>query len=228
MSAFIHEINGLVGTAEAVDHALRRLRRARGAGAPKAREQAELLNALGRVVSDLRRNLERQASYLVDVVTPDARRRRSKQKYAERFDAAARLVANVADAAGILIENGIPGTLQSPPMFPAELTVVFSNLLTNAVKAAGKGGRVRAAATRSDGKVEIRFENTGVAVDLQDAERWFDPFESTTAKVDAVLGQGMGLGLPITRSVLAEYGASIRFVRPRAGFASAIEIVVPT
>ena len=227
MAAFVHEINGLVGTAEAVDHALRRLRGARGAGTTKVREQTQLLNALGGVVADLRRNLERQASYLIDVVTPDARRRRSKQGFAERFDAAARLVANVADAAGIKIENGIPATIQSPPMFPAELTTVFSNLLTNAVKAAGKNGRVRATATRSSGRVEVRLENTGISVDLKEAERWFEAFESTTVKVNTVLGQGMGLGLPITRSVLAEYGASIRFVEPSSGFASAIEIVVP-
>jgi signal transduction histidine kinase len=227
MAAFVHEINGLVGTAEAVDHALRRLGTSQRAPAMKAREQKALLGQLRGVVGDLRRNLERQASYLTDVVTPDARRRRTKQRFAERFDSAARLVATAAQMAGIAIENGIPATLLSPPMFPAEMTTVFSNLLTNAVKASHRGGRIRATGARKPGGISVRIENTGKEVNLDDSERWFEPFESTTTKVDAVLGQGMGLGLPITRSVLAEYGASIRFVPPSTGFSTAVEIVFP-
>jgi C4-dicarboxylate-specific signal transduction histidine kinase len=71
------------------------------------------------------------------------------------------------------------------------------------------------------------LENTGVAINIAEAERWFKPFESTTVEVDPVLGQGMGLGLPITRSMLEEYGAEIRFVQPSRGFATAVEIIFP-
>jgi signal transduction histidine kinase len=96
------------------------------------------------------------------------------------------------------------------------------------VKAAGLKGTIRASARkRSDGTVNLRVENTGVAVKLRDRERFFQPFESTTAKIDTVLGQGMGLGLTITRTMLEEYGATIRFVEPMSGFATAIEIVFP-
>ena len=38
----------------------------------------------------------------------------------------------------------------------------------------------------------------GLAVDLDEAERWFKPFESTTVQTDPVLGQGMGMGLIAT------------------------------
>ena len=34
-----------------------------------------------------------------------------------------------------------------------------------------------------------------------------------------VLGQGMGLGLAITRAMLDEYGAPVRFAKPSHGFA---------
>jgi C4-dicarboxylate-specific signal transduction histidine kinase len=46
-------------------------------------------------------------------------------------------------------------------------------------------------------------------------------------QLDPVLGQGMGLGLGITRDLLSEVGATIAFVRPRKGAASAHEIVFP-
>ncbi len=113
-------------------------------------------------------------------------------------------------------------------MFQAELVAVYSNLLTNAVKAAGRDGRIRAWGRELENrKVRLVIENTGVAVDPEKGEKWFRPFRSTTASVDPVLGQGMGLGLPITRNLLEEYGATIRFARPSRGFQTAVEIVLP-
>jgi signal transduction histidine kinase len=138
-----------------------------------------------------------------------------------------KLVAFAADKRNIKIINQLTDDLRSPPMFPAELTAVFSNLLTNAIKAAGRKGRVRASGREVRDRLVLRVENTGKAVRPRDFERWFQPFESSSANVDPVLGQGMGLGLPITRSMLEEYGAAIKFVPPSSGFATAIEIVFP-
>jgi signal transduction histidine kinase len=113
-------------------------------------------------------------------------------------------------------------------MFRAEIMAILTNLLTNAVKAAGTNGFVRASAHLSeDGLLRLRLENTGAAVDPADGERWFRPFESTTVQLDPVLGQGMGLGLGITRDLLAEVGASIAFVRPRKGAKTAVEMIFP-
>jgi signal transduction histidine kinase len=225
MSAFVHEINSLLGTATAVEVAIDRVIRE----AQLPQESRRKLSGIALAVSELRRSVERQASYLTDVVAADARRRRSRQRLAERFDAAVKLVQTPADRKGITIQNNIPDDLRSPPMFPAEVTVVFSNLLTNAVKAAGKNGRVRATGRASaDGRTMIRIENTGKAVNPEKGERWFRPFESTTIQTtDPVLGQGMGMGLTLTRNLLEEYGASISFVEPRHGFATAIEICFP-
>jgi len=224
MAAFIHEINALLRIAESVEGALERLRDEKDLPSKTRRALSSLL----RTVGDLRRRLERQASYLVDVVTPDARRRRSRQSLAERLDAGSRLVQHLIDDRNITLSNDIPPDLKSPPMFPAELSTVFSNLLTNAVKAAGIGGKIRASGrAKNDQSLSVVIENTGTAVNLRDAERWFKPFESTTTSVDPVLGQGMGLGLPITRKMLEQYGADIRFAKPSHGFATAIEIVFP-
>ena len=224
MAAFIHEINGLLRMTQAIDAALSRMRKESSLPRATRRELAKLHGGVGQ----LQRSLERHASYLIDVVTPDSRRRRVRQSLAERFDAGKRLVDYMAEKRRIKIINEIPPDLKSPPMFPAELTAVFSNLLTNAVKAAGPEGTIRAvAARRPDGTIALVIQNTGAAVDLAESERWFKPFESTTTAVDPILGQGMGLGLPITRSMLEEYGAEITFVHPAPGYATAVEVVFP-
>ena len=112
-------------------------------------------------------------------------------------------------------------------MFPAELTTIFANLLTNAVKGAWQDGDIVASAENSEGALRVRVQNTGVSVDLEDAERWFEPFQSTTQEVNPELGQGMGLGLTITRRVLDYYGVTIRFVEPDPAFSTAIEMSFP-
>lgn len=221
MSAFVHEINGLLGSAQAVEQAIHRM----SADLELPRAARARIRELQQAIGDLRRSVERQAAYLTDVISPDARRRRSRQKLAERFAVGARIVEHEASRRDISIFNEIPEDVKSPPMFPAELTLIFSNLLSNAVKAAGKGGRIRATARTGEDGVILRVENTGVGVDPQDGERWFRPFESTTVQTDPVLGQGMGMGLPITRNILEQYGATIAFARAGRGYSSALEIL---
>jgi signal transduction histidine kinase len=221
MASFVHEVNGLLGSAIAIEDTANNLRNRRELSREARIELASLASAIG----DMRRIVERQASYLTDVTSPDARRRRTRQSLAQRFDSGARIVWPAAERRSIRIDNEIPPDLLSPPMFPAETTLVFSNISSNAIKAAGEGGRIRAAAHREqDGTIRLRVENTGKRVKLAEAERWFRPFESTTTEIDPILGQGMGMGLPITRRILEERGADIRFVEPEPGFATALQI----
>lgn len=223
LAAFTHEVNRLLGLAADLEDSIARLR--------EEDLPPKLKNRVSKVAgaaSELRRAIERQAAYLVDVVTPDARRRRSKQKVHDALNATWRLVATSAEHRGIAFKNDVADDLRTPPMFRAELMAIFTNLLTNAVKAAGTDGFIRANADLSEeGELRVSLENTGEAVDPAEGERWFRAFESTTVQLDPVLGQGMGLGLGITRDLLAEVGATISFVRPRKGAATALEIVFP-
>ena len=223
MAAFVHEINVLLGNAQAIEAFVAQL-------SDKFDHSLDMdshLKTIARSVSSLRLGLERQASYLLDVTTPDSRRRRVPQPLSMRLEAATRLVQPEAERRRTGIENCIPSALKSPPMFQAEIVAVFSNLLTNAIKAAGTEGKIRVSAVRADGCVTMLMENTGTRVDVSGSERWFKPFESTTSEVDPVLGQGMGLGLTITRRVLESYGATISFVVARPPYASALQITFP-
>jgi signal transduction histidine kinase len=222
MARFVHEVNALLGLTRSVETALTRIRADEDVPPTARRALAAVLGN----VTDLRHRLERQATYLVDVGSSAARRRRSRQRFTERFDSAVRLVEFAAAEREITIINRIPPELRSPPMFPAEITAIFTNLVTNAVKAAGDKGRIRARGQQTNDRVRLVIENTGIAVDPTRGERWFRPFESTTELVDPVLGQGLGLGLPITRALLEEYGGELRFTQPAKNYATAVEILL--
>jgi signal transduction histidine kinase len=224
LAAFTHELNGLLGMAVGLARQLDQIAQT----ASLSGEQRRALQRALETAQDLRQNIERQAVYLIDITSVDARRRRSRQVIRDRFEAASRLIRHAADKRSITINNAIEDDLRSPPMFPAELTAVFTNLLSNAVKFARQNGQIEATAGAApDGAIAIRVENTGVRVDPRGSEKWFEPFRSTTTQVDAALGQGMGLGLTITRSILDEYGARLAFVEPSPRFDAAVEIAFP-
>lgn len=218
LSAFSHEIAQLVPAVVATERTLE--------PKPGQRASREVVRAR-EAISDIRRALERQASYLDDVTSSDARRRRSRQQLRERVDVAFRALFGSAASRDILLVNEVPDTLKTPPLFRSELQGILANLLTNAIKAAEREGTVVVEASRKASGLHLTVQNTGVSVDPHDAERWFVPYASSSTSVDPVLGQGMGLGLPITRDLVSEYGGTVRFVRPRGGFATAIEVVIP-
>jgi len=223
-AGFVHEINGLLGLAQTLEKSVNAVRE--DLDASESRKFGVRLNRVSTQLGELKLALERQASYLTEIVSPDKRRRRSPQELTKRFEAAQKLIQQHADLNAIEIRNNLPDELRTPrPMFGAELVAVFTNLLTNAVKAVGKRGVIRASARElKDGSLRFVLENTGKAVNVNAAEKWFRPFTSTTQEADPVLGLGMGLGLPITRRILDEYGATISFVEPARDFATAVEI----
>jgi signal transduction histidine kinase len=223
LSAFTHEINSLVSLSATVARQLERLRTSPNLTTSTQNQLA----AVYQRASDLHHALESQAIYLTDISGIEARRRRGRLSFAERLGSAIRLLQGAITRAGVKIESKLPRDLQSPAMFPAELTAIFTNLLSNAVKFSGAGGKILVSGSTTDVATRIIVENTGTAVDLSNSEKWFEPFASTTADVEAALGQGMGMGLTITRGILDEYGASIAFVPASPGYATAVELLFP-
>lgn len=222
MAAFIHELNALLGSARRLQHSIAELSKGAQGECKKA------LRSIYEAADRLTRAIEQKGAYLSDVVTPNARRRRRRFKVADVFAAAWALVEAEATRSSVELKARIPADLKLPPMFRAEIVAIFSNLLTNAMKAAGPSGRILVVAKPlASGKVRITMSNTGEAVDLDTSEDLFRPFVSTTTTVDPVLGLGMGLGLPITRAMLREYGAEIEFVPPTGAYSSAVRISFP-
>lgn len=221
-AAFVHEINGILGQANTV----RELAGFLVSASPAERRQ--ILTQLSDAVEQLVQSLARQSSYLTEVVGPDARRRRRRMRLPDIVSSSTQLLAKTMRERNIHLSLDLASTAKTPPIFPAEMTVIMTNLLTNAVKAIGSNGEVMVSGYEdASGNTVIRVENTGNRVDLADSERWFQPFESTTTDIDVVLGQGLGLGLPITRRIVEEYGGKIYFTKPKSSFATAVQISLP-
>lgn len=222
LAAFVHEIHALALDASEIvtdlDGVLPLVsgRSARGT-IQRARKSAFAL------ADRIRRN----ANYLVDATSFSGRRRRSRLPLRDRFEAVVPFFESRLSRRKITLSNNIPADLRTPPMFPSELAGIFTNLLSNATKFAGTGGDISISAEMVSEGMRVTMQNTGSEVDLRRAPKLFDAFQSTTERPDAVLGQGMGMGLTITRAFVQEYGGLIEFVKPARGFATAIQFTVP-
>jgi len=93
-----------------------------------------------------------------------------------------------------------------------QLEVVLRNLVTNAIEAAGAHGpgRVDVEARAHRELVRVCVRDTGPGVAPEDAERIFEPFETTRAS-------GMGMGLAISRAIVEAHGGEIWVETGRRG-----------
>jgi len=97
------------------------------------------------------------------------------------------------------------GKLPKVTCYPGELNQVFMNILSNASQAIdGEGEIFISTKTRTKGKVEIVIRDTGKGMTKAVVEKIFDPFFTTKSQ-----GQGTGLGMSISYSVIQKHGGEI-------------------
>jgi signal transduction histidine kinase len=84
---------------------------------------------------------------------------------------------------------------------PPLVTQVLTNLLENAVYAAGSGGWVQVRTSASNGHLSVELSDSGGGVPVQLRERVFEPFFTTKPT-----GIGTGLGLPLARDIVHRHG----------------------
>ncbi len=91
---------------------------------------------------------------------------------------------------------------------PERLTQVIRNLVANARRHAGPGGRVELSASAHGERLTVRVDDDGPGIPPAERERVFDRFQRSAAARDRGSG-GSGLGLPIARSIVEQHGGRI-------------------
>lgn len=102
-------------------------------------------------------------------------------------------------------------SLPSEPMYfnadPVRLVQVFTNLLNNACKYTGKGGRISLVARQEGSDVVVSVKDTGIGISPAHLSHVFEMFWRDPTG-DKAAG-GLGLGLALSRALVQMHGGSI-------------------
>ncbi|HSH39283.1 MAG TPA: PAS domain S-box protein [Chthoniobacterales bacterium] len=105
---------------------------------------------------------------------------------------------------------------------PPRIQQVFWNVLRNAAKFTQAGGSVSVRTfNASPTTFHVEISDTGIGIEPQHLDRIFEPFEQVSSR-----GEGLGLGLAISKAVVEMHGGSIRAssAGPGAGATFALEL----
>ncbi len=124
--------------------------------------------------------------------------------------------------------NNIDFRVEASPQIPLlkavpdQLTQVFINILMNAVDSLeGKPGTIGITTMAGNGGLSVAVRDTGRGIRPEDREKIFDPFFTTKE-----VGQGTGLGLWVSYSIVKNFGGDIR-VESHAGKGSTFTVLFP-
>ena len=105
---------------------------------------------------------------------------------------------------------------------PGLLRQIVVNLVSNALDAVDKNGRIEIAARPIADDVLITVRDTGHGIAPDDLRRIFEPFYTTKGR-----GKGTGLGLAICRQLTAALGGAIS-VESAPGQGSTFSVRLPS
>jgi signal transduction histidine kinase len=146
---------------------------------------------------------------------------RSRVSLPEVLDEALNIAKYYKRIKGRIIKRDVPADLPTFPGVRDQLVQVFLNLILNAIDATEKGGRITLRARCLDSALQIDVEDDGRGIALAQTERVFQPY-FTTKKF------GTGLGLFVTRKLVAEHGGTVDFTsKPGAGTVFRIRLPIP-
>jgi signal transduction histidine kinase len=114
-----------------------------------------------------------------------------------------RLVRGKAEKKGVTLEVAC-GPLPAVTCHGAKINQLILNLLVNAIDACEPGGHVEIATRAAEDAILIEVADTGCGITPAIRSKIFDPFFTTKP-----LGQGMGLGLAISHSIVEAHGGAI-------------------
>jgi signal transduction histidine kinase len=172
-----------------------------------------------------------QMSRLVDDILDIARLRTGKLRLeCERIELCQLVAFSLQTVDFVMQQRGHRVTVSLPQSRlwvhadPVRLQQVFVNLLTNAAKYTGDGGDVSVSVEEQAGQAIVRILDTGVGIAADVLPHVFDLY----LQVDSSSrNRGLGLGLPLVRSLVESHGGCVTAASAGLGQGSEFTVRLP-
>ena len=109
---------------------------------------------------------------------------------------------------------------------PIRLIQVVENLLTNAAKYTDQAGRIAVTLTANGNNARIAVRDNGIGIDAELLPHIFEVFTQGPRALDRSQG-GLGLGLPLVRSLVEMHGGQVGGESGGAGHGSEFVVTLP-
>jgi len=123
---------------------------------------------------------------------------------------------------GHAVKTDLPSDLPLVPMDGVLIEQVLLNLLDNALKYAPENSAIEVSARATDGSVTIEVSDHGLGIPSGDEERIFDKFYRAAPAGTS----GVGLGLTVSRGIIAAHGGRI-WAENRSGGGAVFRFILP-
>jgi len=191
-----------------------------------------LRGASGRELDVIERQVE-HLTQLVDDLLDVSRAIRGKIELHRRDIELADVVAEALEVTSPLLEErrhlvdvDVPRQGLCVSVDPPRMVQVISNLLSNAAKYSDPGSRITIRAVRTNGSVRLSVRDSGVGIAPEMIGRVFDLFVQQPQTIERAHG-GLGLGLPIVRSLVELHGGVVSATSAGVGRGSEFTIELP-
>jgi signal transduction histidine kinase/CheY-like chemotaxis protein len=145
----------------------------------------------------------------------------------------ARIVSHAVETARPLIDTRSQTLAVSVPAAPvwlsadfARLSQVVSNLLNNASKYTGEGGRIELAASAGEGEASIGVRDNGSGIEPQLLHKVFDLFVQGERALDRGQG-GLGIGLTLVKRLVELHQGRVEAASDGPGRGSTFTVTLP-
>jgi two-component system CheB/CheR fusion protein len=150
----------------------------------------------------------------------------------ERLDLTEAVRATVDDQRGDLEARGLAVELELPDRSlwlhgdATRLSQIVGNVLHNAGKFTGLGGRVAISLREVEGTAEVTIRDTGIGMEPELLAQVFDPFSQADRSPDRSRG-GLGLGLALVRALAELHGGTAEIASEGPGRGTAVTLRLP-
>ena len=131
-----------------------------------------------------------------------------------------------ADAKGVRIARSVGDAVPHVVGDTDRLQQIAWNLLTNAVKFTPPGGRIDVRLSCEDGRAVLSVEDTGVGIAPEYMPHLFERFRQADGSPARAKG-GLGLGLALTRELVALHDGTIEAASAGAGMGATFRVSLP-
>lgn len=142
--------------------------------------------------------IDRQVSLIDDVVTAlsdIARLPEPALRPCDLSELLHKIVSALSIPDAITVQISLPSESFTGSIDPIQISIVFRNLLQNALDSMPDGGQITITGKREDDGIVVQISDTGVGIADHELQKITEPLFSTKAR-------GMGLGLAISVAIL--------------------------